>query len=169
MIKKILLGCTFLIAASAVFAGKVVVFDHQQAILETNAAQKAIADLRESPDFQALVQQGAALRADLQALKEEFDAEGLTWSDETKTLKSQEAELAQKNLKLAANKAQSMQAAAVGKIAEGMQTKLEKILSDLMVAEKIDVIVQKQVVYTAVPAADITKKVTEELNKLDNK
>ena len=169
MIKKILLGCSLFFAASAGFAGKVVVFDHQQAILETSVAQKALSDLKESSEFQQLVQEGAAVRADLEALQKEFEAEGITWSEETKKAKSAEAEKAQKSLQLAAKKAQSMQAAAVGKIAEEMQGKLEKILSDLMIAEKIDIIAQKQVVYTAVPAADITKKVTEELNKLEGK
>lgn len=147
-----------------VLAGKVVVFDHQEAMLRTELAQKAITDVQASAEYQQLVQQGEALKADLAALKKEFDAEGMTWSNEIKTLKNSEAENIQKSLQLAAKQAQTMQAAAVGKIAEEMQPKLEQILKDIVEAEKIDIILQKQVSYTANESADITLRVTEKLN-----
>ncbi len=146
-------------------AGKIVVFDHQEAILRTEVAQAAVKGVTESAEFKQLTQQGEALKSDLEALKKEYDTEGLTWSDEIKAQKNSEAENIQKSLQLAAKKAQTMQAAAVTGVAGDIQQKLEKILEELIAAEKIDIILQKQVAYIAVPEADITKKVTEALNK----
>ena len=162
--KVVLLGLSLLFSAMS-HAGKVVVFDHQEAILRTDIAQGAVNKVKESPDFKQLVQQGEAIRADLEALKKEYDTEGLTWSDEIKSEKNAEAEELQKKLQLAAKQAQSLQAAAVSGVAGDMQAKLEKILEDMIAAEKIDIILQKQIAYIAVPAADITAKVTEALNK----
>ena len=156
--------CVSILSFSA-FAGKVVVFDHQQALVQTDAAQNAIKALEASEQYKALVQQGEALRSDLLALQKEFETESVVWSEETRAEKSAGAEKIQRDLQGTVATIQRMQAASVSELAQDVQPLLEKILRDMMVAEKIDVIAQRQAVYVADPASDITAKVVAELNK----
>ena len=165
MFKKVFF--TFVIAALSQFAlaGKVVVFDHEQAIFDTALAKKRIKELQAKPDYAQMMAQAESLKADLAALSKEAESKGMTWSAQEKAEHRKKLEYIQADLKLAAQKLQAEQSAVLREIMEEIQPKLEEVLKKYVTAEGVDMILRKQVTYVAVPAIDITDKITAELDK----
>lgn len=165
MFKKVFL--TIMIAAMSqfAFAGKVVVFDHEQAIFNTKLAKKRIEELQAKPDYAQMMAQAESLKADLAALSKEANSKGMTWSAEEKADHRKKLEYIQADLKLAAQKLQAEQGVVLKAIMEEIQPKLEEVLKKHVASEDVDMILRKQVTYVAVPAVDITDKITKELDK----
>ena len=147
-----------------VIAGPIAVFDHQRAIVSTAAAKELIASMEKAPEYKQLVTRGEALQADLQALKAEFDKDGLLWSDETKAEKNTKAESLQKELQEVVGAVQRAQAGVVGNLGRDLQKPLEEILQKILKEKKLDAIVQRQSVYIADPSIDITSDVVSALD-----
>ncbi|VUD68227.1 hypothetical protein TDB9533_04051 [Thalassocella blandensis] len=165
MFKKVLFTIMIAAISQFSFAGKVVVFDHEQAIFNTKLAKKRIEELQAKPDYAQMMAQAESLKADLAALSKEANSKGMTWSAEEKADHRKKLEYIQADLKLAAQKLQAEQGVVLKAIMEEIQPKLEDVLKKYVTAEDVDMILRKQVTYVAVPAVDITDKITKELDK----
>ena len=170
MIRKIgVLGFGLALSASAL-AGKVVVFDHQKAMFDTDLAQKKVQQLQDSEEIKSLTIQGQALAEDLKALQKEYETQGVTWSEETKQEKTNQGAKITAEMQQIKQNLDQIQNAALASIAEELQPKLQEVLKRMVVTQKIDMIIRKQAVYvveniTPNTDSDITAKVTAELNK----
>ncbi len=143
-------------------ANNVAVADAQAAVLASTTAKQTIESLRTTlkPQYERLEQ----LRKDITGIQDRFQKDGSVMNDKDK---------------------QALQAQVQGKlndyngIAEGIQRrtedaqtammktvypKLEVIIDDLRKEGNYDIILEKKYVIFAVPAADLTKKITDRLN-----
>lgn len=165
MLKKIV-GTFVLVAASQLsFAGKVVVFDPQEAILGTEMAQKRIQELRKKPEYAQMVAQAESLRADLEVLSKEATTKGITWSEAERAEHRKKIEYVQADFKLVGQKIQSENSAVMGAIVNEMSPKAEEALKAMVESEDIDMVLRKQVTFYVKPDSDITGSIVEALNK----
>lgn len=166
MFKKLLVTFVLVGLSSQVFAGKVVIFDHEEALLRTKVAQQKIDKLKAKPEYAQLLANAESMKADLEALNKEGNSKGMTWSEEERAEHRKKMEYIQADLKLAAQKLQGENSAVIKEIVSEMQPKLEAVLTKMVDSGDVDIVLRKQATYIAKPASDITAKVTEELDKL---
>jgi len=165
-IVKIISAVCVLAFAQAAFAGKVVVFDAQQAILQTNKAQARMQALQKESEYASLVAEAEGLKSELETLAKTAESKGLTWSAEQQAEHRKKVQTVQGDFQFVVQKIQKENDDLVKTLlAEGQQD-IPVILEQIVKAEDIDMILRKEATYVALPAADITAKVIAELNKL---
>ena len=150
-------------------AGKVVVFDVQQAILQTNVAKQRGDALQSKPEFALLRAEGESLQAELEALAKEAESKGLTWSPEVQAEHRKKMEFIQADLQLIVQKIKKEQDDLIQGLLRDGQAQIPAILNQLVQSEGIDIILRKDAAMFAVPEHDITPKVIAELNKVNAK
>lgn len=165
MFKKFIIICVVSLMSQMAFAGKIVVFDHEQAIVNTALFKKRMQELESKPEFAQLKAQAESLKADLEALSKEANSKGMTWSAKEKEKFLKDRDYIQQDLKLAAQKLQTEQGAVVKDIMSEIQPKLEDALKKYVASEGVDMVLRKQVTYVALPAVDITEAITNQLDK----
>jgi len=166
-IAKILAATLVLTTSSFAFAGKVVVFDAQTAILQTNKAKARMESLQKEADYASLVAQAEGLKSELETLSKTAESKGLTWSQEQLAEHRKNVQSVQEDFQFVVQKIQKENDDLVkGLLAEGQQD-IPAVLEQLVKAEDIEIILRKEATYVALPAADITAKVIAELNKAD--
>ncbi|SMF43572.1 periplasmic chaperone for outer membrane proteins Skp [Alteromonadaceae bacterium Bs31] len=164
-IKTLLAGMTLVAFANMAFAGKIAVLNHEVAMMNTDRAKQASADLQAQPDYVKLMNQAENLRADLEALVKEANTKGMTWSEEQKAEHNKKRGYIQADMELTVKKLQAEQKPLVQALGVELQKKIPAILQKIMKEEGIDIILRPDVAYLADPKIDITDKVTAELNK----
>ncbi|BCD97501.1 OmpH family outer membrane protein [Marinagarivorans cellulosilyticus] len=163
---KTLLAAAFLmLAAPLAFAGKTVIFNPQAAILGTEAAKARDAELKADKDFAALVAKIENLRAEMMSLQKDAEKNGMTWSADQQAEHKKKMTYLSEDFQLAQKKAQAEQNAAVMKLMQEAEAKLEPILKAYMEEKDIDLILHAQAAVIAKPVADITMDITDRLNK----
>lgn len=164
-LSKVLFAGLALVCAQAVFAGKVVIFDAQQAILQTDHAKQRMDELQKKPEYAKLVAEAEGLKAELATLSKNAESQGLTWSAEKQAEHRKNVEFVQGDFQRVVQKIKKenddlMQ----GLLADGQQ-KIPAILDKIVKAEGIDIVLRREAAFIAMPAADVTAKVIAELNK----
>lgn len=146
-------------------AGKIAVLNIEGAVLQTEAAKKAEKALQARADYAALVAKAESMKAEFEALAKEEKTKGETWPADKKQETKKKLKSLNEDYQESVKKIQGEQQKVVMGIMQEMQPKLKAAIDEIVAAEKIDVIVKSQAVFLAEPAADITAKVTEKLNK----
>ena len=168
-ISKVMMAFGLLTLSAFSFAGKIVVFDPQQAIMQTDSAKNKMQELQKRPEYAKLIAEAEGLKADLEALSKEAESKGLTWSEDQRAEHRKSVEFVQADFQLVVQKIQKENDALLkGLLAQG-QAALPAILEAIVKAEDIDIILRKEVTIVSMPAADITSKVISELNKVQAK
>jgi len=163
---NILLATAFLfLSAPAAFAGKTVIFNPQAAILATDAAKQRDAELKSNKEFAALIAKIENLRADMVNLQKEAEKNGMTWSAEQQAEHKKKVTYLNEDFQLAQKKIQTEQNAAVMKLMQEIEVKLEPILKAYMEEKDIDVVLHSQTAVIFKPEVDITRDITDRLNK----
>jgi outer membrane protein len=80
-------------SATVAAAGKVVVFNMQAAILQTDLAKKRISALEANPEYAALKVKFESLRADLEGLQKDAATNSMVWTDQQKAGRKGEGSL----------------------------------------------------------------------------
>lgn len=166
MFKKIVGSVILAGLAMQTLAGKIVIFDHEEALLRTQVAQQKIDKLKSKPEYAQMLANAESMKADLEALTKDANSKGMTWSTEERAENRKKMEYIQADLKLAAQKLQGENSAVIQDIVNEMQPKLETVLTKLVESGEVDIVLRKQASYIAKPSSDITDKVTAELDKL---
>lgn len=157
---------SLLVAVSPLaFAGKVVVFNPQAAILATDAAKKRDAELKANKDFSALIAKIENLRTEMMTLQKDAEKNAMTWGPEQQAEHKKKMSFLNEDFQLASKKAQAEQNAAVMKLMQEAEGKLEPILKAMMEEKDIDIILHPQAAVIVNPSVDITQDVTSRLNK----
>jgi len=163
--RKLFITIALVFCSSAALAGKIAVFDHEQAIMQTKQAESVVKKLKAKAAYAQLVGQVESLKADLQSLAKEEQTKGMTWSSEKQVEHRKKMEYIQADLQLALKKIQAENNTVAKKLMQDMGPKLEKAIKKIVDSEGIDVLLRAGAVYYAKPSLDITKKVASELDK----
>lgn len=146
--------------------GKIAVLDLQKAVLQTDRAQQQLAALEENEDYTALVARIESLTADLQNFQQDAEKNAMTWSEEKRAEKQEEAQTLRQNYQGAMQTLQRERQRVVQAIIQSMGETTEGVIGQIIEAEKITLLLDSQNVFHAAPAHDITNKVTEILNEM---
>lgn len=167
MKKTTLLAGLFLLVTAqyALAAGKVAVFNFEQAVFSTKAAEKALKELQTDSDYAQWAAQEESLIAELKALNKQQETEGLTWSAEQIGEYRKKVNLIQQDLQFNRKKLQDAQTNWQRKLLGEMQDDVEKVLNQIIESEGIDIVLSDKAVVYFAPGINITPKVVEELNK----
>jgi len=166
MMKKIsMVLAALMFSAGALAEGKVVVFNMQAAIIQTEAAKKSLQALDADPEFAQMKAKFEGLRADLMSLDKDAQTNGMTWSPEKKAEHRKKVEYKSADLKLAAEKLKAERNAVVKKIMQEHGKKAQEAMNQVVTAEGLGLVLDSSVAYFADAKHDITAKVTEKLNK----
>jgi outer membrane protein len=145
--------------------GKIAVVDLQEAILQTDQAQKRLADVRDQDDYKAD-------KAEFDRLKKEFDELVKTFQKDSAVM-SQEQQLAarkkltskQADLEHVTKKLQQAEQGAGQNLLQEMAPKVQEVLRELIAADGIGLLLQRTSVIHADAGYSITAKVTDKLNQ----
>ena len=162
--KTSILFLTFLTFSSGAFALKVVVFDHQQAILQTNADKQVIAQVDNTPQFKQLLQEAEAKDAEFKALGKTFETESMTWSDEMKAENQAKAQMIRADLEKTMGQNQSLRNQAIQQIGPVLQEVMTKAVEVYQAKENIDIILPKGNAYFVKEELDITPFIIKEMD-----
>ncbi len=166
MMKKISIALVALVfSAVAAAEGKVVVFNMQAAIIQTDAAKKSLLALDADAEFSQMKAKFEGLRSDLMSLDKNAKTNGMTWSNEQKVDHRKKVEYKSADLKLAAEKLKAERNAVVKKIMQELGPKAKAALNEVVTAEGLGLVLDSSVAYWANASYDITAKVTAKLNK----
>ena len=166
--KNIALGLiALMLTATASAQGKMVIVNLQQAIIQTDTAQKKMQALNANADFAAMKAKFESLRSDLVSLDKDAKTNGMTWSAEQVAEHRKKVEYKSADLKLAAEKLKAEQNAVVKQIMQELAPAAKEALNEVVKAENIGLVLDASTgvaVYATVDY-DITAKLTEKLNK----
>lgn len=166
IVKKILLAATFAaVSSGAMAAEKIVTLDMQAAMLGTDVAKKSVEDLQKNAEFTALRAKVESLVADIKALQETAEKDGMTWSEDKLAEHRKKIEYLRADYELATKKMQAEQQQVLQRVQQQLTPKVRPVLEKLIEEEEIGMIINAQSVFHADADHDITAKLIERLNK----
>jgi outer membrane protein len=155
---------TAMMAAPTVYAEmKIVVLDPVRAILESDEGKVLIEAANK--EMQADSEQLRSQAEELQALQAKLQKDGEVMSDSDKRKAVKELESMQADLQFGSQKIQKIAQDKRQEILQTLAPQYDKVLTDLIQVDQIDLIVQPNALQYANPKHDITKRVTEKLNE----
>jgi outer membrane protein len=164
---KVALSCVVLALPSFAWAqGKIAVVNVQEAILQTDSAQKRLADVRAQEDYKSD-------KAEFDRLKDEFDqlvrklqTDMAVMSQEQQKTARQKLTTKQGDLEHVTGKLQQAEQSAGQTILQEMSPKVQEVLRELIATEGIGLLLQRNSVIHADAGYSITAKVTDKLNQM---
>jgi len=144
---------------------KIAVLDLQRAVLQTEMAQQRLSAMEQNEDYTALVTRIENLTADLQSFQQDAEKNAMTWSEEQRAQKQEEATTLRQDYQGAMQTLQRERQRVVQSIIQSMGETTQSVISQIIEAEKISLLLDSQSVFHSAQAHDITDKVTELLNK----
>lgn len=164
--KKLIVGLALMMTASLALAqGKIVVLDLQAAVLSTTAAQGQLAQLEQNAEYVALMTRYEALTEDIQNLQKDVEQNAMTWSEEDRNKKEEEARALRQEYETTVHTLQNARQQVMQVIMQQMRASTSEVLEGLIEAEKIGLVVSSEAVYHATEHYDITERVTQLLNQ----
>ncbi|MEM8660162.1 MAG: OmpH family outer membrane protein [Pseudomonadota bacterium] len=164
--KIILTAAVLALPAVGWAQGKIAVVDLQEAILQTDQAQKRLQDIRDEEDFKADTAEFEKLRSELDDLVQKFQKDAAVMSQEQQAAARQKLASKQADLEHVVGKIQQTEQAAAQALLQEMGPKVQEVLRDLITTDGIGLLLQRGAVIHADPSYSITAKVTDKLNQL---
>ena len=167
---KVALTCVFLAApALALAQGKIAVVNVQEAILQTDQAQKRLADVRAEDDYKSDKAEFDRLNDEFQEMVKKLKTDMAVMSQEQQVAARQKLTSKQGDLEHVTGKLQQAEQAAGQAILQEMSPKVQEVLRDLIATEGIGLLLQRNSVIHADAGYSITAKVTDKLNQIPAK
>jgi outer membrane protein len=145
--------------------GKIAVVDLQEAILQTDVAQKRLADIRSQDDFKADKAEFERLKKELDDLVKKFQKDAAVMSQEQQAAARQKLASKQADLEHVVGKVQQTEQAAAQALLQEMGPKVQEVLRDIITTDGIGLLLQRGAVIHADASYSITAKVTDKLNQ----
>lgn len=142
---------------------KIAVVNIQGAILSSAYGKAEMAKLESSSAYSALITEFEGLRADLQALDSDAQANSGSWGAEQVAEYNKQRQFLQADLELNGRKIQTDQQAAVQSINAAMNQRAQIALQELIAEESITLLLKEDSVYHATAVHDITQKLALKL------
>lgn len=155
-----------LTSTGALAQGKVAVVNLQEAILQSDAAQARLSDVRAEEGYKADKDEFDRLKDDLDKLVKEFQKDVAVMSQEQQLAARKRLASKQADLEHVTGKLQQAEQAAGQQLLQEMSPMVQEVLRDLISTEGIGLLLQRTSVIHADPGYSITAKVTDKLNQL---
>lgn len=165
---KIVLATVALMLPLAGWAqGKIAVVNLEQAILQTDMAQKRLSDVRSQSDYKADKKEYDDLQKEFEGLLKDFQKDAAVMSQEQQVAARQKLASKQSDLEHVTKKLQQAEQAAGQQLLQEMSGKTQQVLRELINDEGIGLLLQQQAVIHADAGYSLTSKVTDKLNQLN--
>ncbi len=169
LLKILAASLIFSLPAMAMAQGKIAVVNLQEAILQTDAAQKRLQEVYNQPDFKADKAEFDKLKKELDDLVKSYQKDAAVMSQEQQSTMRQKLQSKQSDLEHVAGKLKQAEQTAGQALLQEMSPKVQEVLRDLISTEGIGLLVRQEAVIHADAGYNITAKVTDKLNQLSAK
>ncbi|GAB3289569.1 OmpH family outer membrane protein [Parahaliea aestuarii] len=146
--------------------GKIAVVNLEQAILQTDYAQKQLAAVRNQDDYKADKAEYDKLKEEFDKLLKDFQKDAAVMSADQQVAARQKLQSKQSDLEHVTGKLQKAEQAAGQVLLQEMSPRVQEVLRELITTEGIGLLLQRQSVIHADAGYSITAKVTDKLNQL---
>jgi outer membrane protein len=153
-----------LLPAAAIAQGKIAVVNLEEAILQTDEAQKRLNGLRELDDYKADKTELDRLQSEREALIAELQKDLAVMSAEEQQAARKRLANKQADLEHVLRKLQEAEQDLGQQLLQEMTPKVQAILRELIQSEGIGLLLQRSAVIHADNGYSITAKVTDKLN-----
>ena len=167
-LKISLAALAFTLSGAAMAQGKIAVVNLQEAILQTDLAQKRIDDVRNGADYKADKAEFDKLKGEMEALVKDFQKDAAVMSQEQQTAARQKLASKQSDLEHVGGKLQQAEQVAGQALLQELSPKVQEVLRELISTEGIGLLLPRASVIHADPGYSITAKVTDKLNQQAN-
>lgn len=155
-----------IIPALAFAQGKVSVVNVQEAILQSDAAQQRLAEVRAQEDYKADKEEFDRLQEELEQLVQDFQKDAAVMSQEQQIAARKRLASKQADLEHVTGKLQQAEQATGQALLQEMAPMVQEVLRELIATEGIGLLLQRNSVIHADPGYSITAKVTDKLNQM---
>lgn len=146
--------------------GKIAVVDLQEAILQTDVAQKRLEELRNQDSFKADKAEFERLKKEMDEMVKAFQKDGPVMSQDQQAAARKKLAAKQAELEQVVGKVQQVEQAAAQALLQDLGPKVQQVLRELITSEGIGLLLQRGAVIHAEESYSITAKVTEKLNQM---
>ena len=145
--------------------GKIAVVDLQEAILQTDLAQKRLNDVRNQDDYKADKAEFDRLKKEFDELVKDFQKDAPVMSQENQVAARNKLASKQADLEHVTGKLQKAEQGAGQALLQEMAPKVQEVLREIIAAEGIGLLLQRASVIHADAGYSVTAKVTDKLNQ----
>jgi len=149
----------------ALAQGKIAVVDLQEAILQTDLAQKRLTEIRNQDDYKSDKAEYDRLKKEFDEIVKDFQKDAAVMSQEQQLAARKKLASKQADLEHVTKKLQQAEQAAGQALLQEMAPKVQEVLRELITAEGIGLLLQRSSVIHADAGYSITAKVTDKLNQ----
>ena len=165
-LKVSIAALAFILPLSAMAQGKIAVVNLQEAILQTDAAQKRLNEVRNQEDYKADKAEFDKLKKEFDELVRKLQTDMAVMSQDQQVAARQKLASKQGDLEHVTGKLQQAEQGAGQAILQEMSPKVQEVLRELIATEGIGLLLQRNSVIHADAGYSITAKVTDKLNQL---
>ena len=146
--------------------GKIAVVNLQEAIMQSDVAQKRLNAVREQEDYKSDKAEFDRLKDEFDVLVQGFQKDAAVMSQEQQVAARKKLGSKQADLEHVTGKLQEAEQAAGQTLLQEMSPKVQEVLRELIATEGIGLLLQRSSVIHADAGDSITAKVTDKLNQL---
>jgi outer membrane protein len=166
LLKVSIVALAFALPAAAMAQGKIAVVNLQEAILQTDLAQKRLNEVRNQEDYKADKAEFDKLKKEFDELVQKFQKDAAVMSQEQQVAARQKLASKQSDLEHVTGKLQQAEQGAGQMLLQEMSPRVQEVLRELIATEGIGLLLQRASVIHADAGYSITAKVTDKLNQL---
>lgn len=155
---------SLLLPVTASAQGKIAVVNLQEAILQSDAAQQRLSEIRSEDGYKSDKDEFERLKVELDKLVKEFQKDAAVMSQEQQLAARKRLTSKQADLEHVAGKLQQAEQATGQALLQELSPVVQEVLRELIATEGIGLLLQRNSVIHADPGYSITAKVTDKLN-----
>jgi outer membrane protein len=153
----------------ALAQGKIAVVNLQEAILQTDLAQKRLKEVRGQSDYKSDKAEFDKLKGEFDKLVQDFQKNAAVMSQEQQLAQRKKLASKQADLEHVTGKLQQAEQSAGQALLQELGPKVQEALRDIIKADGIGLLLAQGAVIHADASYTITDKVTDKLNKIAGK
>ena len=148
---------------------KIAVVDLNEAIMQTDFAQKRMAEVRDQKDYKADKAEYDRLQSELDELVKKFQKDAAVMSQEQQVSARQKLASKQGDLEHVTGKLRQVEQVAGQALFQEMAPKVQEVLREIIANESIGLLLQRSSVIHADASYSVSAKVTDKLNQVATK
>ncbi len=165
MNKLMIVLALLLVPVLANAEGKIAVLNVQEAILNTDVAQKRLEAFRNQPDIAENVKQLETLQKEFQALVEQIKKDSAVMSADQKQAQSKKIQDKRADIEHVGRKLKTAEQDMAKALMQELGPRLQQVVGELIQGEGIGLLLNQQGVMHVDSSFSITAKVTDKLNQ----
>lgn len=165
VLKTTFMACMLALPMLSWAQGKIAVVDLQEAILQTDQAQKRLENVRNQDDYKSDKAEFDELKDEFDELVKKFQKDAAVMSQEQQVAARKRLASKQADLEHVTKKLQAAEQAAGQALLQEMAPGVQEVLRDIIASEGIGLLLQRASVIHADAGYSITAKVTDKLNQ----